>query len=53
MLGLRLGFSMGSQQPQSTGTIDLPGTGGTILLAESSDDLQLEESTDRIIKEIT
>ena len=52
MLGLGMGIGVGvafwTIIPQSG-----ENTGGTLLLAESGDDIQLEESTDRLLQEVT
>lgn len=45
-LGLGLGLVMIRTQITEN-------TGGTLLLAESGDDIQLEESTDRLLQEAT
>ncbi len=47
-LGLGLGLGVGVVR-----NLVVENTGGTLLLAESGDDIQLEESTDRLLQEVT
>lgn len=50
---MRIGLGIGIPQFQGNGSSGIAASGGTVLLEEATDSMQLEELPDRLIQEIT